>query len=168
MPNTLEYAFLGEENNLPVIISSSLNDEKKGKLLEVLKEHKRALGWTIADINGINPIDYMHYIYLDENAKLTRKMQSRLKPNMKEVVRAEVFKLLDASIIYSIFYSSWVSHVQVVPKKSGVTVVTNADNELIATRVTTRWRVSIDYRKLNSVTCKDHFFYHLSIKCLVD
>ncbi|KAH9705550.1 hypothetical protein KPL70_011918 [Citrus sinensis] len=40
---------------------------------------------------------------------------------------------------------------------SGVTVVTNADNELIPTRVTIGWRVCIDYRKLNSITCKDHF-----------
>ena len=42
-------------------------------------------------------------------------------------------------------------------KKLGVTVVTNADNELIPIRVTTGWRVCIDYRKLNSVTRKDHF-----------
>ncbi|KAH9744776.1 hypothetical protein KPL70_003833 [Citrus sinensis] len=84
-------------------------------------------------------------------------MQRRLNPNMKEVVRTEVLKLLDAGIIYPIFDSSWVSPVQVVPKKSGVTVVTNADNELIPTRVTTGWRVCIDYRKLNSVTRKDHF-----------
>ncbi|KAH9782108.1 hypothetical protein KPL71_008748 [Citrus sinensis] len=76
---------------------------------------------------------------------------------MKEVVRTEVLKLLDACIIYPISDSSWVSPVQVVPKKSGVTVVTNADNELIPTRVTTGWRVCIDYRKLNSVTRKDHF-----------
>ncbi|KAH9773330.1 hypothetical protein KPL71_013298 [Citrus sinensis] len=76
---------------------------------------------------------------------------------MKEVVRTEVLKLLDAGIIYPISDSSWVSPVQVVPKKSGVTVVTNADNELIPTRVTTGWRVCIDYRKLNSVTRKDHF-----------
>ena len=131
LPNTLEYAFLGEESTLPVIISSSLNDEQKGKLLDVLKEHKGALGWTIADIKGINPVDCMHYIHLDENAKSTREMQRRLNPNMKEVVRTEVLKLLDAGIIYPISDSSWVSPVQVVPKKSGVTVVTNADNELI-------------------------------------
>ena len=99
----------------------------------------------------------MHYIHLDENAKPTREMQRRLNPNMKEVVRTEVLKLLDAGIIYPISDSSWVSPVQVVPKKSGVTVVTNADNELIPTRVTTGWRVCIDYRKLNSVTRKDHF-----------
>ncbi|KAH9658411.1 Endonuclease [Citrus sinensis] len=157
LPNTLEYAFLGEESTLPVIISSSLNDEQKGKLLDVLKEHKGALGWTIADIKGINPVDCMHYIHLDENAKSTRKMQRRLNPNMKEVVITEVLKLLDAGIIYPISDSSWVSPVQVVPKKSGVTVVTNVDNELIPTKVTTGWRVCIDYRKLNSVTRKDHF-----------
>ena len=143
LPNTLEYAFLGEESTLPVIISSSLNDEQKGKLLDVLKEHKGALGWTIADIKGINPVDCMHYIHLDENAKPTREMQHRLNPNMKEVVRTEVLrtevlKLLNADIIYPISDSSWVSPVQVVPKKSGVIVVTNVDNELIPTRVTTR------------------------------
>ena len=55
LPNTLEYAFLGEENTLPVIISSSLNDKQKGKLLEVLKEHKEVLGWTIADIKRYKP-----------------------------------------------------------------------------------------------------------------
>ena len=111
LPNTLEYAFLGEESTLPVIISSSLNDEQKGKLLDVFKEHKGALGWTIADIKGINPIDCMHYIHLDENAKSTREMQLRLNLNMKEVVRTEVLKLLDTGIIYPIFDSSWVNPV---------------------------------------------------------
>ena len=79
----------------------------------------------------------MHYIHLNENTKPTREMQHRLNPNMTEIVRTEVFKLLDAGIIYPISHSSWVSHVQVVPKKSEVTVVTNVDNKLIPTRVTT-------------------------------
>ena len=83
---------------------------------------------------------------------------------MKEVVRTEVFKLLNAGIIYLISDSSCVSPVQVVLKNSKVTMVTNTDNELIHTRVITGWHVCIDYRKLNSVTCKDH----LSIKCLID
>ena len=99
----------------------------------------------------------MHYIHLNENAKSTREMQRRLNLNMKEVVSTEVLKLLDAGIIYPISDSSWVSPVQVVAKKLGVTVVTNADNELIPTRVTTGRRGCIDYRKLNSITRKDHF-----------
>ena len=84
-------------------------------------------------------------------------MQRRLNPNMKEVVKNEVIKLLDNGIIYSISDSKWVSPTQVVPKKSGVTVITNEKNELIPTRTITGWRMCIDYRKLNSMTRKDHF-----------
>ena len=76
---------------------------------------------------------------------------------MQYVVRNEVLKLLDASIIYPIFDSSWVSPTQVVPKKSGITVVKNDERKLISTRLTTGWRVCIDFRKLNAVTKKDHF-----------
>ena len=66
-------------------------------------------------------------------------------------------KLLNARIIYAISDSSWVSLVQVVPRKGGITVVLNEKNELIPTRVATGWRVCIDYRKLNKATRKDHF-----------
>ncbi|KAH7862315.1 hypothetical protein Vadar_002873 [Vaccinium darrowii] len=76
---------------------------------------------------------------------------------MKEVVRTEVLKLLDAGIIYPIAHSEWVSPIQVVPKKAGVTVVRNEEGELVPTRVQTGWRVCIDYRKLNASTRKDHF-----------
>nr|GEZ93242.1 reverse transcriptase domain-containing protein [Tanacetum cinerariifolium] len=53
--------------------------------------------------------------------------------------------------------SPWVSVVHCVPKKGGMTVVTNEDNELVPTRLVTRWRVCIDYRKLNNATQKHHF-----------
>ncbi|GJU45812.1 reverse transcriptase domain-containing protein [Tanacetum coccineum] len=51
----------------------------------------------------------------------------------------------------------WVSPVYCVPKKGGITVIENEDNELIPTRLVTGWRVCIDYRKLNDATRKDHF-----------
>jgi len=76
---------------------------------------------------------------------------------MKEVVRNEVINLLHNGIIYSISDNKWVSPTQVVPKKSGVTVITNEKNELIPTMTITGWRMCIDYRKLNSMTRKDHF-----------
>ena len=76
---------------------------------------------------------------------------------MKEVVKKEVLKLLDVGVIYPIADSKWVIPTQVVPKKSGVTVVANENNELITTRVTSGWRVCIDDRKLNAGTRKDHF-----------
>ncbi|XP_059645976.1 uncharacterized protein LOC132289629 [Cornus florida] len=131
--------------------------EEETQLLEVLRANKEAIGWSIDDIKGISPLVVQYRIHLENDAKTCRQPQRRLNPNLKEVVRTEVIKLLDAGIIYPIFDSQWVSPVQVVPKKSGITVVPNDRNELVPTRVRTGWRVCIDYRKLNSATRKDHF-----------
>ncbi|CAL9029774.1 unnamed protein product [Prunus brigantina] len=157
LPNHLKYTYLGANETLPVIIAAGLTTHEEENLIEVLKEHKTALGWTIADIKGISPSMCMHRILMEEDSKPSRDAQRRLNPNMKEVVRTEVLKLLDVGIIYPISDSKWVSPVQVVPKKSGITVVKNEKNELVPTRTITGWRVCIDYRKLNTSTRKDHF-----------
>jgi len=71
---------------------------------------------------------------------------------MKDEVRKEVLKLLEAGLIYPISDSAWVSPVQVVPKKGGITVIKNDKDELISIRTVTGWRMCIDYRKLNDAT----------------
>ena len=76
---------------------------------------------------------------------------------MKEVVKKEVLKWLNASFIYAISDNPWVSPVHVVPKKGGFTVIINEKNELTPTRTVIGWRVCIDYRKLNTATRKDHY-----------
>jgi hypothetical protein len=76
---------------------------------------------------------------------------------MREVVKKEVLKLLHTRIIYLVPHSEWVSPIQVVPKKGGITVVKNEKNELIPQCTITGWWMCIDYRKLNKVTKKDHF-----------
>jgi hypothetical protein len=76
---------------------------------------------------------------------------------MREVVKKEVIKLLDARIIYLVPHSEWVSPVHCVPKKGGLTVVKNEKNVLIPQRTVTGWRMCIDYRKLDKATKKDHF-----------
>ncbi|KAM2206386.1 hypothetical protein ACFX1S_025775 [Malus domestica] len=157
LPSHLKYIFLGENETLPAIISSSLTAQEEEKLVRVLKEFKSALGWTLADIKGISPTTCMHHIFLEEGAKPTREAQRRLNPPMMEVVKKEIIKLLDCGVIYPISDSRWVSPIQCVPEKSGVTVVENAENELVPTRIQTGWRVCIDYRKLNATTRKDHF-----------
>nr|GFB52231.1 reverse transcriptase domain-containing protein [Tanacetum cinerariifolium] len=81
----------------------------------------------------------------------------KVNPKIHEVIKKEVIKLLDAGLIYHISDSPWVSPVHCVPKKSGMTVVTNEDNELIPTRLVTGQRVCIDYQKLNDAIWKDHF-----------
>nr|GEU66707.1 reverse transcriptase domain-containing protein [Tanacetum cinerariifolium] len=79
------------------------------------------------------------------------------QPKIHDVIKKEVEKLLDAGLIYPISDSPWVSPVHYVPKKGGMTVIKNDENELVPTRLVTCWRVCIDYRKLNKATRKDHF-----------
>ena len=76
---------------------------------------------------------------------------------MQEVVREKVLNLLQAGIIHPISDSTSVSPTQVVPKKSGVTTVHNTKGEEMPTRLTTGWRVCIDYRRLKEVARKDNF-----------
>ena len=157
LPSHLKYTYLGEESTLPVIISSSLTAMEEEKLLRVLRDHKQALGWSLADLKGISPSMCMHRILLEDSHKPSVEAQRRLNPTMKEVVRKEVLKWLDTGVIYPISDSAWVSPVQVVPRKGGTTVIRTEYNILLPSRTVTEWRICIDYRKLNKATRKDHF-----------
>ena len=157
LPAELKYAFLEENEKCPVVISSLLTSAQEYNLLHLLKKNKQALGWKISDLKGINPSICTHHIYLEEESKAVRQPRRRLNPHLQEIVRIEVLKLLQAGIIYPISDSTWVSPTQVVPKKTGVTTVKNEKGEELSTRLTTSWRVCIDYRRLNEVTRKDHF-----------
>ncbi|KAJ9563430.1 hypothetical protein OSB04_008590 [Centaurea solstitialis] len=157
LPSNLKYAFLGDSGKLPVIISSSLEVDQEEKLVQMLKLHTKAIGWTIADLKGISPTICQHKIILEDKNFNSVDPQRRLNPVMKDVVKKEILKWLDAGIIYPIASSTCVSPVQCVPKKGGVTVITNDKNELIPTRTVTGWRICMDYRRLNKATQKDHF-----------
>nr|GFA10660.1 reverse transcriptase domain-containing protein [Tanacetum cinerariifolium] len=157
LPSYLEYAFLEGTDKLTVILSKELKDEEKAALLKVLKSHKRAIAWKIFDIKGIDPCFCTHKILIEDDFKLEIQHQRRVNPKNHEVIKKEVIKLLEAGLIYPIFDSLWVSPIHCVPKKGGMTVVENEDNELIPTRLVTGWRVYTDYQKLNDATRKDHF-----------
>nr|GEZ67562.1 reverse transcriptase domain-containing protein [Tanacetum cinerariifolium] len=111
LPPHLEYAFLEGDNKLPVIIAKELGDEEKSALIKVLKSHKRAIAWKLSDIQGINPEFCTHKILMEEDYKLVVQHQIRVNPKIHDVI-----------------------------KKGGFTVVENEENELIPTRLVTRWR----------------------------
>ncbi|GJY17949.1 reverse transcriptase domain-containing protein [Tanacetum coccineum] len=157
LPPHLEYAFLEDNNKLPVIIAKYLSVDEKTALIKVLKSRKRAIAWKLSDIKGINPEFCSHKILMEEDYEPAVQHQRRVNPKIHDVIKKEVEKLLDAGLIYPISDSPWVSPVHCVPKKGGMTVVTNDENELVPTRLVTGWRVCIDYRKLNEATRKDHF-----------
>ncbi|GJU64501.1 reverse transcriptase domain-containing protein [Tanacetum coccineum] len=127
LPKHLKYAFLQENNQLPVVISSALSTVEKTRLLEVLRNHKGAIAWSIADIKGTDSSFCTYKILMEDEFKPSVQPQRRVSP------------------------------VQVVPKKGGMTVVKNEKDELIPQGTVTGWRVCIDYHKLNNATRKDHF-----------
>ncbi|XP_039687886.1 uncharacterized protein [Medicago truncatula] len=149
LPSNLRYEFLGPNSTYPVIVNASLDEVETEKLLYVLKKYPKAIGYTIDDIKGINPSLCMHRILLEEDYKPSIEHQRRLNPNMKELVKKEVLKLLDAGVIYPISDSKWGSPVQVVPKKGGLTVIKNDKNESIATRTVTG--IEVDKAKIEII-----------------
>ncbi|CAN6552414.1 unnamed protein product [Malus baccata var. baccata] len=68
-PSHLKYVFLGNDETLPIIISSTLTAQEEDKLVRVLREYKTAIGWTLADIKGISPTTCMHRILLEKRSK---------------------------------------------------------------------------------------------------
>nr|GEU44825.1 hypothetical protein [Tanacetum cinerariifolium] len=182
LPSHLEYAFLEGNDKLPVIISKELKDEEKYALLKVLKSHKRAIAWKISEIKelkdeeksallkvlkshkqaiawkiseikGIDPRFCTHKILMEDDFKPTVQHQRRVNPKIHKVIKKEVIKLLDAGLIYPISDSQWVSPVHCVPKKGGMTVVKNEDNELIPTRFRLTHKTK---KRLHSLVLMEH------------
>ncbi|GKA55530.1 putative nucleotidyltransferase, ribonuclease H [Tanacetum coccineum] len=157
LPSHLEYAYLKGDETCLVIISSKLTEKEKTSLLRVLEKRKGAIAWKMSDIKGISLSFCTYKILMEESFKPIIQPQRRLNPEVQDVVKDEIVRLLDSGLIYPISDSPWVSPIHVVPKKGGMTVVLNDNNELIPSRTVTGWRVSIDYRKLNAATRKYHF-----------
>ena len=157
LPSTLKYAFLDEEKAKPVIILSKLDMKQEEQLLKLLRQNEEAIGWTLTDLKGLDPSLCTHRIFLEDESKPVREAQRRLNSKVWEAVKEEILKWLNAEIVYPISDSQWMSLVHVVLKKARVTVTTNEKGEEIQTCLPTKWRVCIDYQKLNSVTKKDHF-----------
>jgi hypothetical protein len=107
LPQELKYAYLDEKNIYHVIISANLLAKEEAELLDLLKAHRAAIRYSLDDLKGISPTLCMHKINLEEDAKRVMDFQRRLHPKMKEVVRKEVIKLLEARIIYPLADCKW-------------------------------------------------------------
>nr|GEW73459.1 integrase, catalytic region, zinc finger, CCHC-type, peptidase aspartic, catalytic [Tanacetum cinerariifolium] len=76
--------------------------------------------------------------------EVEEESKRRLNPKVQDVVEDEIVKLLDSGLIYPISDSPRVSSIYIVPKKRGMTVVLNDNNELIPSCTVTGWRVCIE------------------------
>jgi hypothetical protein len=131
LPSGLKYAFLNDDKESPVIISDKLSEYETIRLLTILEKHHSAFGYSLQDLKGFSPALCTDCIPIDPAYTPSREPQRMLNNAMRDVVKKEVLKLLHVGIIYPVPHSEWVSPVQVVPKKGGMTVVKNERNELI-------------------------------------
>jgi hypothetical protein len=166
LPKGLEYELSGADKMYPITVSDEPSSEEMDKLLNLLRKHKKVIGYLTSDLKGISPAFCTQCIPLEEQCKPVVENQRRLSHAMCEVVKKEVIKSLDAGILYLVPHSEWVSPVHCVPKKGGITVVKNEKDELIPQRIVTNWRMCIDYKKLNKATRKDHFLLPFIYKML--
>ncbi|XP_071905637.1 uncharacterized protein [Coffea arabica] len=148
----LEICIFGREGKTPGDYLSETVGNSRDKLILILREHKEAIGWTIADIKEISPSICIHRIKLEENAKPVRQTQRRFNPLMIEMVKKKILKLLDVGITYTISDNPCVSSIQVVSKKSGVTVEANQKGELVLVRYFQIAIVSVDQEN-TTFTC---------------
>jgi hypothetical protein len=96
LPSHLKYVFLGEWDEYPAIINANLSSLEEENLLGILRQYKGLIGWPIKDLKGISPTFCLHKILMEDNHKPMVQPQRRLHPVMKEVIRKEVVKLLEA------------------------------------------------------------------------
>nr|GEW65027.1 reverse transcriptase domain-containing protein [Tanacetum cinerariifolium] len=129
-----------DNNKWPVIIAKDLSVDEKTTLIKVLKSQKQAIVWKLTDTKGIDPEFGSHTILLEEDYSPKVQSQRRVNPKNHDVIKKEVEKLLDTGLIYPISDIPWVSPTHCVPKKGGMTVVTNDENELVPTKLITGWR----------------------------
>ncbi|WVZ25786.1 hypothetical protein V8G54_004330 [Vigna mungo] len=130
LPSYLKYVYLERDGKLHVIISTLLTDEQEKQLLQVIRDHREAIGWILADIPGINPSFCMYRILLEEDAKPVGQPQGRLNSQLMGVVKKRDTKLLQTGIIDHNFDSIWVGPIHEVPKKGGITMVKDEKDKL--------------------------------------
>ncbi|GJR68609.1 reverse transcriptase domain-containing protein [Tanacetum coccineum] len=95
LPPHLEYAFLEDNNKLPVIIAKDLSVNEKTALIKVLKSRKQAIAWKLSDIKGINPEFCSHKILMEDDYEPAVQHQRRVNPKIHDVHKERVEILLD-------------------------------------------------------------------------
>ncbi|XP_050876541.1 uncharacterized protein LOC127080256 [Lathyrus oleraceus] len=152
LPDNLKYAYLESDEKLPVIISSNLDPDQENKLLQVLKKHKKAIGWTLADIPCISPSMCMHRILLEDGAKTVRQPQRRLNPLILDVVKKEVTKLLQAGIIYPISDSKWVTFRFILHLKIKKRPLSRAHSGIVLGHIISEKGIFVDPAKIDIIS----------------
>jgi hypothetical protein len=114
-----------------MIISDKLSNAETRRLAGTLEKYQSVIGYSLKDLKGTSSSLCTHHVPMEQEHKPVCEHQRWLNKAMREVVKKEVLKLLKDGVIYPVSNGEWVSPVQVVPKKGGMTIIHNEKNELI-------------------------------------
>jgi hypothetical protein len=168
MPSRLQYVFLNGDHETPVIISDKLFDNETGRLVATLEKYRSITGYSLKDLKGISLSLCTHRIPMEPKHRPIREHQRRLNNVMREIVKNEVLKPLNAGVIYPIFDSEWVYAVQVVLTKGGMMVICNEKNQLIPQRLSPVGRCASTTRSSTKLLRNIISRYPSLMKCLRD
>jgi len=110
LPSSLRYEFFGPTSTYHVIVNTSLSASQIDHLLRILRMHCKTIRYTLDDLKGIHPSVCMHHILMEDDHKPSIEHQRMLNPNMHEVVKKKILKLLKTNIIYAFSDSKWEAH----------------------------------------------------------
>ena len=115
-------------------INPNLKADELEHLVTLQKQDKGDFVGEYIYMRGIPSALCTHHIYIKNDSKLVHQPERRMNPNIKDIVKEEIQKLLEAGFIYPISDNEWVSPLVIVPKKNR------------------KWCVYVDYRKINKAT----------------
>jgi hypothetical protein len=148
-----------------VIISDKLSDNETGRLVATLEKYRLVIVYSLKDLKGTSLSLCTHRIPMEQEHKPIHEHQRWLNNVMREVVKKEVMEPLNTRVIYHVSDNEWVSLVQVVPKKGGMTVILNEKNQLIPQWTVTGWWMCIDYQSSIKLLRKIISCYPSLMKC---
>ena len=135
----LQTVQISEEGTHLTNISSLLTPEETRNMQNALRKNHDIFAWAHSDMKGIHPSITSHRLNVLQTVRPIRQKVRRFHPNIQEIIRNEVDKLLEARFIREVDYPNWLANVVVVYKKED------------------KWRVCIDYTNLNNACLKDSF-----------
>ena len=122
--SSLEHVKIVEfDTYITLKINPSLSSKHEEKLCTILGKHMDAFSWYYKEMKGVHPSICTHHIYIKEGCKPVCQPQRRMNPNLKDIVKEELQKLMDAGFIYPISDSECVSPLGLVPKNNGKWII---------------------------------------------
>jgi len=120
-------------------ISLHVKKEIRDAIIQLLFEYKDVFAWSYDDMPGLSVDLVVHKLPTHPDFPPVQQKRRKFKPDVSEKIKEEIMKQLNANVIQTIRYTTWLANVVPVPKKDGKT------------------RVCVDYRDLNKASPKDNF-----------